>query len=1063
MAKTKVQKGIKIARDGASNKFTISWDHGQKKYTDQKMTWYEVYLKTTDKNTSKRYKKAHSVTLTKGQKSKSVSISYNDYKPSGTIRLCYLEVVLKAKAKGRSWSSWSKAVTFDVQVPQAPSFNSDQMPAPLKNANTASYSWNVYDSGGKQMYHWSHYQVVELENFNGTSINEVTWDSASRVKEGYLEYSTLADYNKIDIPLSILPVGTNTVTQFFRVRTYGPQGYSKWVNNWHVFGVGNEVKDTSVEAINDTAGRIVTVSWSLDTNRYFNPSDSVVVRYTNTTPIVTRTEKENEVFFSLSCPTSPAPSWTDRSPITDTKDLDRLTFTLDSEPNNDEVSFVQVNNKHDTDDTTRYGEIVALKVGELYGRLTPPVLKSSDYNPNTRLVTIDIDHGTSVSNSYTAVYVKQGSNDPTVIGIIPFDTSRKTIALPTDISTDSSIKFAVRNLVADYAYEALASGITNYSIREVHMASSMVWAGGDIPNPPKVSLSNPEQGTILVEWDWPWSTAQSAELSWSTNKYAWESTDGPSTYVISNNHAAKWRIANLDYARYYVRVRLIQSGDNYETYGLYSDEDAYIDLTAETPPTPNLTISPGVVAPGSEVNCYWQYAAEDGSTQLQANIYQAFVDADGNISYSDTPLVATHTSQHLTIDTSALGWTAENSPYYLCIDTLSSFGTKSDRSEIVSVKIVDPLVVSFEFVDGFTSRVEDDITYYSLTKFPFTVNVVGSDYNGTTSFYIRRTTSYIIDRPDGDTTQGFENEAVFIADIEEDRTMSIEANDPRIIGSLDDGVRYDMVIRAKDQFGQVAEYSNQFTVDWDHKALIPSAEIAIDYIEYAAIITPKVLMADNDDVEIDNLDTYIVDDLCDIYRLTADLPELVFEGASFNSKYVDPYPAMGQNGGYRIVYRTKYNDFKTEEGVPGWTDYGLSDGAALNIFDSIIDFDGYQVHLPFNLSLSHKWEKDFVETKYLGGTVQGDWNPAVSHTLSINTDVAVEYYSETAQLMRLLAVYPGVCHVRTPDGSSFSANVSVSEDRGDKMIRQLAKFSLDITKIDQEYVDGITYEEWIEE
>ena len=1070
MAKTKVQKGIKIARNGASNSFTVSWDHGQKKYTDQKMIWYEVYLKTTDKKKTKRYTKKHTVDLTKGQKSKSISISYSDYKPTGTIRLCSLKVMLKAKAKGRDWSSWSKAVSFDIKVPQNPTFNADQRPAPLDNANTAKYSWNVYDNGKQQMYHWSQYQVVELENFNGTNISEVTWDSANRVKEGYLEYSALSDYNKISVPLTVLPVGKGTVTQFFRVRTYGPQGFSsKWATSWHVFGVGNEAKDTAVEAIYDATGQIVTVSWSLDTSLYFNPSDSVVVRYTNSVPIVTRTEQEQTgesltaVKFSLSCPTSPAPSWTDRSPITDTSGLDRLTFTLDSSPGNDEVLFVQVNNKHDTDDTTRYGEIVALKNGDSYGRLNSPTLRSSDYDPNTRLVTIEIDHGTSIENSYTAVYAKQGSGDPTVIGIIPFDTSRKTIALPTDISGES-IKFGIRNLIANYVYdEDMSSGQPAfYGIQEIYMASSMVWAGGEIPNPPTVTLTNAEPGTILVEWDWPWTTAQSAELSWSTDKYAWESTNGPNTYVISNNHAARWRISGLDYARYYVRVRLIKSGDNYETYGLYSDSDTYIDVTADVPPTPTLTILPGVIAPGGEINCYWEYAAEDGSTQLQASIYQAHIDSSGVVTYDDTPLVVANTGQHLTLDTNQLGWTPDASPYYLSIETISSFGTKSERSELASVQIVDPLEVSFEFGDGFSSTVEEDITYHWLNRFPFTVNVTGSDYNGTTSFYIRRTTSYLIDRPDGDTTQGFENEAVFIADIEGEHTLTVNANDPRIIGALDDGVRYDMVVVAKDQFGQTASTSISFTVDWDHKALIPSADISIDYGNFAAILTPIVKIEDNDDVEIGDLATYIESDLCDIYRLTADEPELVFEGATFNSSYVDPYPVIGQNGGYRFVYRTKYNDFKTEEGVPAWTDYGWSDGAALNIFDTIIDFDGYQVHLPFNLDISHKWEKDFVETKYLGGAVQGDWNPAISHTLSINTDVAVEYYSETAMLMRLLATYPGVCHVRTPDGSSFAANIDVSEDRGDKMIRQLAKFSLEITKVDQEDVDGMTYEEWIE-
>ena len=63
--------------------------------------------------------------------------------------------------------------------------------------------------------------------------------------------------------------------------------------------------------------------------------------------------------------------------------------------------------------------------------------------------------------------------------------------------------------------------------------------------------------------------------------------------------------------------------------------------------------------------------------------------------------------------------------------------------------------------------------------------------------------------------------------------------------------------------------------------------------------------------------------------------------------------------------------------------------------------------------------------------------------------------------MRRLAIYAGVCHVRTPDGSSFSANINVTEDREEKKINMIASFTLEITRIDSEGFDGMTYDEWI--
>ena len=68
----------------------------------------------------------------------------------------------------------------------------------------------------------------------------------------------------------------------------------------------------------------------------------------------------------------------------------------------------------------------------------------------------------------------------------------------------------------------------------------------------------------------------------------------------------------------------------------------------------------------------------------------------------------------------------------------------------------------------------------------------------------------------------------------------------------------------------------------------------------------------------------------------------------------------------------------------------------------------------------------------------------------------------TIEAVRRLATYPGICHIRTPDGSSYSANINVSEDREERMINKIAKYSLEITAVDSQELDGVTYELWQE-
>ena len=128
---------------------------------------------------------------------------------------------------------------------------------------------------------------------------------------------------------------------------------------------------------------------------------------------------------------------------------------------------------------------------------------------------------------------------------------------------------------------------------------------------------------------------------------------------------------------------------------------------------------------------------------------------------------------------------------------------------------------------------------------------------------------------------------------------------------------------------------------------------------------------------------------------------------------------------------------------------------------AIIDFGTGRVYLEYELGISHSWKKDFTETKYLGGSVQGDWNPAVSRNGTISTVMTTDDM-DTIEEMRRLAVYAGICHVRTPDGSSYAADVQVSEAQKQATGHNIVEFSLTITRVDVETLDGMTYAEWQE-
>ena len=89
----------------------------------------------------------------------------------------------------------------------------------------------------------------------------------------------------------------------------------------------------------------------------------------------------------------------------------------------------------------------------------------------------------------------------------------------------------------------------------------------------------------------------------------------------------------------------------------------------------------------------------------------------------------------------------------------------------------------------------------------------------------------------------------------------------------------------------------------------------------------------------------------------------------------------------------------------------------------------------------------------------GDWNPGVERRTTINAVIMVDE-EEDFRILRRLADYPGICHVRTPDGSSFNADVQVGDAISYQNAGKLVEVTLTCSRVDAAELDGLTYEEW---
>lgn len=1010
--KTIPPDGLMITRKGGV--FTFTWKIADANYSKgQVLQW-----KTTGG-------KWQTVSVSKIATTTAVTVNYAGFKPTTSSALTAVQ--FRVKGHRANWqklrkdgsvkavyttveSEWTKYV-FNIAVPDKPKVN----PTALSNENVNECTFAVtgYNRDDTNIINrdclW---QSVLVKNCSYTDGSKAPWDSRTL---GWQTGTLAPGGGSVRIAENSSILGAS-YTRWFRVKTRGVAGESAWTYSQHVYASPYPAVVNTAHYSANGGGRVATVRWTADSD-VPHPIDSVTLQYTVVTPGA-----------HVSCPANA--SWSDMAQIRDTAKQDGTSVDLTDVPEEDEAAFVRIITTHDNRTTASQPKL--LKTGPLQA----PENLTASIDQSTYIATISAENKSTVSGAFlvvTAKTVKQPSGY--ICAVIPAGSTTTTAHLPASVA-GQDVTFGVYAVVG---YYTLKGGV--YTTTE-EMRSATVTTGGTVPAAPSnVTLSGTTvPGTIRVAWDWSWASATCAELSWADHPDAWESTDEPSTYVVNRAHVASWNISELEVGvDWWVRVRLGREENDEITWGQYSDIGDPIKLSS-APAIPSLELSADVIPATGTVEASWVYATTDGTPQASATVAEVII-SGGITSYRK--LAITETAQHVTLSAKSAGWqtgTAHN----IVVRVTSASGQMSDGwSEPVSLMIADE--VTAEITQ--TSLVEET-DYNALTELPLTVTVTGAGTGGITTVIIERAAEYHVSRPDESIFNGYEGETIAVLTQNGESQMTITADD--LIGHLDEGAPYTLIATVQDSYGQSAEASVSFRVEWAEAAIIPEAEVTIDTDEMVAIITPIAPAGASETA------------VCDIYRLSVDRPVLVYQGASFGEQYVDPFPTIGDLGGHRIVYRTAEGNTVTAAGQFAWIDLHEAEDDILRSDFNIIDWDTGRVFIAFNIDLSSSWEKDFTETQYLGGSVQGDWNPAISRTGTVDTASMAVYNDDVIQAMRRLATYAGICHIRTKDGSSFAADIQVSEDRGQDAAHKVVKFGLSITRVDTEGLDGMTYDEWQE-
>ena len=511
--------------------------------------------------------------------------------------------------------------------------------------------------------------------------------------------------------------------------------------------------------------------------------------------------------------------------------------------------------------------------------------------------------------------------------------------------------------------------------------------------------------------------------------------------------------------------------------------EIYSIVIGKIPAAPTTWSASTTIVVGNKAELYWMHNSEDGSSQQAAQI---------EITVGGTVRIINRSGSQISSD-------PEVASLYTMILTASSYpeGTTIEWRVRTRGSLTEPdggygewstkrlikvyAVPNVELSASQNSDYSTPLTvltmlpiYIRALATPATQSAVGwnvkviSDESYTTEDEIGRPKSVIA---------GAEVYSNFFVTSTNTLTLVLSAGDL----SLEADTSYTLSVSVAMDSGLTAETSQPFDVEWDEEMYEPDAEIAIDFSNLSAYITPYCRRAialdkplqsntgeDINDSFGDVITTYnvseegelISDVTLSIYRREYDGRFKLIASGIQNDMTVtvtDPHPAL-DFARYRIVAmstRTGQIGFSDLPGVPiGETGIVLQWDEEWQNFNTTEDVaelvqsprNGSTLILPYNISITDKYGMDVTLAEYIGrahpvsyyGTqlgVGGSWSSSVPAS-----DADIRF------ALRRLAIYPGDVYVREPSGVGYWANVNVSFSKSyDNM---LSPISLDVTRVE---------------
>jgi len=506
------------------------------------------------------------------------------------------------------------------------------------------------------------------------------------------------------------------------------------------------------------------------------------------------------------------------------------------------------------------------------------------------------------------------------------------------------------------------------------------------------------------------------QVSWSTDENAWKSNAQPQTLDIdwATGKTAKAYITGLEQGEtVFVRARCIRG----------EDSSVWSDAVAVTPydaPESVVATVPPVVPRGSEIPVTWSFDSTSKQVGWRVKVDNK-IKAQGTDARGAATVPAASVGTHSVSVAVSCGAGWQSSPDVPVTVAAPPSGTLTAPSTITA-QPVELTITGMPDSASFAARLvaegcaADDLhdeqpTGTVVWSGTWDAQPLSGTYTLTTDTSVNSAKTYW--------TQVNGVWTIVASPVAADLATYYELGTPHTVTlsmptglDLRDGARYTVSVTITDTATglSTALPDASMGVLWEHQAEAPTGTVEVDDAALSAEIT---VLAPAHAAQTD---------VFDLYRVTPQGAYLIAEGRAFGSTVSDPYaPFRGESEGTNLRYRAVT---RTADGDMEWTDDLEYD---LNLEYARFDWARLRgVELPYNLSLSDSWAKDFKERTHLDGTVGGSWSRAIGHSAGIDGAMVKAESAETRELLEEMARFAGPVFVRTPDGMAYLADVQLT-------------------------------------